>query len=160
LAVVRVSVPALRQRLDDIPLLVDHFVHQFCGDRHIRLTERDLDRLKQHGWPGNVRELRNVIERACALCHDDQLEIDEAFEVHPGAAEPTGGQGGDAGVDLDLPFKLAKARVIDAFERAYIQGVLSRHKGNLSAAARSAEIDRKHFRELLRKHGLRESTES
>jgi DNA-binding NtrC family response regulator len=101
-----------------------------------------------------VRELRNVIERACALCHGDRLEIDETFEVRPiSDAQP-------GGVDLDLPFKQAKARVIDAFEREYIQALLKRHKGNLSAASRSAEVDRKHFRELLRKHGLRESPES
>ncbi len=154
LAVVRVSVPALRQRIDDIPLLVDHFVRQFCGDRQIGVAERELDRLKQHAWPGNVRELRNVIERACALCHGDHLEIDETFEVRPVADSPSGG------VSFDLPFKQAKARVIDAFEREYIQALLKRHKGNLSAASRSAEVDRKHFRELLRKHGLRESPES
>jgi DNA-binding NtrC family response regulator len=156
LAVVRVSVPALRQRLDDIPLLADHFVRQFCGDRHIEIGARELEKLKQHAWPGNVRELRNVIERACALCHGDHLEIDETFEVHPISQEPAAG----GGVDLDLPFKQAKARVIDAFEREYIQALLKRHKGNLSAASRSAEVDRKHFRELLRKHGLRESPES
>jgi DNA-binding NtrC family response regulator len=156
LAVVRVSVPALRQRLDDIALLADHFVRQFCGDRHIEIGARELEKLKQHAWPGNVRELRNVIERACALCHGDRLEIDETFEVHPISEEPAAG----GGVDLDLPFKQAKARVIDAFEREYIQALLKRHKGNLSAASRSAEVDRKHFRELLRKHGLRESPDS
>ncbi len=154
LAVVRVSVPALRQRLDDIPLLAEHFVRQFCGDRHIEIGPRELDRLKQHAWPGNVRELRNVIERACALCHGERLEIDETFEVRPVSDAASGG------VDLDLPFKQAKARVIDAFEREYIQALLKRHKGNLSAASRSAEVDRKHFRELLRKHGLRESPDS
>jgi len=154
LAVVRVSVPALRQRLDDISLLAEHFVRQFCGDRHIEIGPRELDRLKQHAWPGNVRELRNVIERACALCHGERLEIDETFEVRPVSDTAS------AGVDLDLPFKQAKARVIDAFEREYIQALLKRHKGNLSAASRSAEVDRKHFRELLRKHGLRESPDS
>ena len=154
LAVVRVSVPALRQRLDDISLLAEHFVRQFCGDRHIEIGPRELDRLKQHAWPGNVRELRNVIERACALCHGERLEIDETFEVRPVSDTAS------SGVDLDLPFKQAKARVIDAFEREYIQALLKRHKGNLSAASRSAEVDRKHFRELLRKHGLRESPDS
>ncbi len=83
------------------------------------------------------------------------LEIDETFEVRPISDAPSG-----SGVDLDLPFKQAKARVIDAFEREYIQALLKRHKGNLSAASRSAEVDRKHFRELLRKHGLRESPDS
>ena len=154
LAVVRVSVPALRQRVDDIALLVEFFVRQFCAGRRVELAPRDLERLKQHMWPGNVRELRNVIERACALCHGDRLEIDEAFEPRPAPEAPS------TSVDIDLPFKLAKARVIDAFEREYIQALLARHKGNLSAASRSAEVDRKHFRELLRKHGLRESSES
>ena len=156
LAVVRVSVPSLRQRLDDVPLLVDYFVRKFCGDRHAEISAGDLDRLKQHAWPGNIRELRNVIERACALRHGDRIEIDETFETRPIADSQTS-EGGGAGVDIDLPFKLAKARVIDAFEREYVQTLLRRHRGNLSAAARSAEIDRKHFRELLRKHGLREA---
>jgi DNA-binding NtrC family response regulator len=156
LAVVRVAVPALRQRLDDIALLVEFFIGQFCGGRHVEITPRDLERLKQHVWPGNVRELRNVIERACALCRGDRLEIDETFEPRPASEAPAT----SGGVDIDLPFKLAKSRVIEAFEREYIQSLLKRHKGNLSAASRSAEVDRKHFRELLRKHGLRESSDS
>jgi DNA-binding NtrC family response regulator len=161
LAVVRVSVPALRQRLDDIPLLVEYFVRQFCGGRNVDISAADIDRLKQHAWPGNVRELRNIIERACALRHGDRIEIDETFETRPITDAQDGeGAGGGAGVDIDLPFKLAKARVIDAFERAYVQALLKRHKGNLSAAARSAEVDRKHFRELLRKHGLRETPDA
>ena len=63
-------------------------------------------------------------------------------------------------VNVDLPFKEAKARIVEAFERDYIKELLKRHNGNLSAASRSAEIDRKHLRELLRKHGLRESSDS
>jgi DNA-binding NtrC family response regulator len=63
-------------------------------------------------------------------------------------------------VDVDLPFKEAKARIVEAFERDYITALLKRHNGNLSAASRGAEIDRKHLRELLRKHGLRESGDS
>ena len=62
-------------------------------------------------------------------------------------------------VNIDLPFKEAKSHVVDNFEREYIRAILKRHNGNLSAASRSAEVDRKHFRELLRKHGLRESSE-
>jgi DNA-binding NtrC family response regulator len=58
-----------------------------------------------------------------------------------------------------MPFKEAKARVVDDFERRYIEALLDRHHGNLSAAARTAEVDRKHLRELLRKHGLRESAD-
>ncbi len=78
--------------------------------------------------------------------------IDDALEERPagGAADALG---------IDLPFKEAKAKVVDSFERGYIDALLKRHAGNLSAAARAADIDRKHLRELLRKHGLRESSE-
>jgi len=118
--------------------------------------------LRRHRWPGNVRELRNVIERACALTHGSVLELDETFDEESAvldapAAAPAAAAG--AGVNTELPFKQAKALVIDAFEREYIRTLLDRHHGNLSAAARTAEVDRKHFRELLRKHGLRETSD-
>jgi DNA-binding NtrC family response regulator len=151
-AVVRMLVPPLRDRPDDIPLLVEHFVRQFRSDRPLALSPEDLARLRAHPWLGNARELRNVVERACALSRGAELMIDDALEARP--------QSGATGApDLDLPFKQAKAQVVDAFERAYIDALLKRHGGNLSAAARAAEIDRKHLRELLRKHGLRESSE-
>jgi DNA-binding NtrC family response regulator len=151
-AVVRMLVPPLRERPDDIPLLVEHFIRQFRSERSLSVAPEDLERLRRHHWLGNARELRNVIERACALSHGERLEIDEALEERPV-------RGGDSGaIDLDLPFKEAKARIIDGFEREYIATLLKRHGGNLSAAARAAEIDRKHLRELLRKHGLRESS--
>jgi DNA-binding NtrC family response regulator len=152
-AVVRMLVPPLRERPDDIPLLVEHFIRQFrSAGRPLAIATEDLERLRHHHWLGNARELRNVIERACALSHGTRLEIDEALEERPI-------RGGDsAAVDIDLPFKDAKSRIIDSFEREYIAALLKRHGGNLSAAARAAEIDRKHLRELLRKHGLRESS--
>jgi DNA-binding NtrC family response regulator len=152
LAVVRMHVPPLRERPDDVPLLVEHFARQFSGGRKFDVSREELERLRHHTWPGNVRELRNVIERACALTHGDQLEIDEAFDEKVATAA-------SGTVNIDLPFKEAKAQIIDNFEREYIRAQLKRHEGNLSAAARSAEVDRKHFRELLRKHGLRESSE-
>jgi DNA-binding NtrC family response regulator len=153
LAVVRMHVPPLRERPDDIPLLVEHFSRQFSGGRKLDVSKEALERLRHHDWPGNVRELRNVIERACALTHGDVLEIDEAFDEKVASGAVAGA------VNIDLPFKEAKAQIIDNFEREYIRAQLKRHEGNLSAAARSAEVDRKHFRELLRKHGLRESSE-
>jgi DNA-binding NtrC family response regulator len=153
LAVVRMHVPPLRERPDDIPLLVEHFAKQLSGGRTFEVAPAELERLRHHTWPGNVRELRNVIERACALTHGTKLEIDEAFD------ERGAGVGAAGAVSIDLPFKEAKAQLIDNFEREYIRAQLKRHEGNLSAAARSSEVDRKHFRELLRKHGLRESAE-
>jgi two-component system nitrogen regulation response regulator GlnG len=153
LAVVRMHVPPLRDRPDDVPLLVEHFAKQFRNGEPVEVTREEMERLRRHNWPGNVRELRNVIERACALSHGSKLEIDEAFDERAAGGLSAGA------VNIELPFKEAKAQVIDSFEREYIRAVLKRHHGNLSAAARSAEVDRKHFRELLRKHGLRESSE-
>jgi len=149
-AVIRMLVPPLRDRPEDIPLLVQHFIRQFRADRPLTVAAQDLDRLQRHPWVGNARELRNVIERACALSRGAQLFIDYALDERPA---------GGAAPDIDLPFKEAKAKVVDRFERGYIDAILKRHEGNLSAAARAAEIDRKHLRELLRKHGLRESSE-
>ena len=151
LAVFRVHVPPLRQRPGDLPLLVERFVAEFGGGRYLRPDPADLQRLAQHPWPGNVRELRNLVERACALSKGDTLDIGDFFGGRetpvPSAAE----------VAFNLPFKDAKAQVVDAFERQYLQVLLERHGGNLSAAARAAEVDRKHLRELMRKHGLREA---
>jgi len=152
IAVVRMLIPSLRERPDDIPLLVQSFLDQLRPDRPLALTPDALERLRRHDWSGNVRELRNVVERASALSRGSDLVLDDSFDQRTTTS-------GNAAPDLTLPFKEAKAQVVDGFERAYIEALLKRHEGNLSAAARAAEIDRKHLRELLRKHGLRASSE-
>jgi DNA-binding NtrC family response regulator len=145
LAVIRVSVPPLRERGADIPTLVEHFVRQFGAGNNIRITPEDMARLQRHSWPGNVRELRNVLERACLLSQGDTMNLDDAFTEEAAPA---------LGIRTDLPFKEAKGQLVEMFEREYIVELMRRHKMNLSAAAREAQIDRKHLRELIRKYGL------
>jgi DNA-binding NtrC family response regulator len=152
-AVFRISVPPLRERPADIPLLVSRFIAEFGGGRALHLHPDDVQRLVRHGWPGNVRELRNLIERGCALSRGDTLDLGDFFGARGTPAPAT------EGIAFHLPFKEAKAQVVEHFERQYLQVLLERHGGNLSAAARAAEVDRKHLRELLRKYGLRESSE-
>jgi transcriptional regulator with GAF, ATPase, and Fis domain len=152
-AVFRITVPPLRERPADIPLLVQRFVAEFGGGRPLQVPPDDLQRLGRHPWPGNVRELRNLIEGACALSHGDTLDLGDFFGVARTPAPAS------AGIAYHLPFKEAKAQVVEHFERQYLQVLLERHAGNLSAAAREADVDRKHLRELLRRHGLRESSE-
>jgi DNA-binding NtrC family response regulator len=94
-----------------------------------------------------VRELRNVMERACVLSKGDSLNLDDVLGGE-GAAPPS------LGIRTDLPFKEAKGQLVELFEREYIVDLMKRHKMNLSAAAREAQIDRKHLRELIRKYGL------
>jgi DNA-binding NtrC family response regulator len=144
LAVIRVSVPPLRERGGDIPLLVEHFVRSF-GQERVTPTPDELARLQRHSWPGNVRELRNVLERACLLSQSGTLNLDDAFTEEAAPA---------LGIRTDLPFKEAKGQLVEHFEREYIVDLMRRHKMNLSAAAREAQIDRKHLRELIRKYDL------
>jgi DNA-binding NtrC family response regulator len=143
LAVIRIAVPALRERGSDIAQLVEHFARRFAPG--IEVAPDEMARLVAHGWRGNVRELKNVMERACLLRKNGALDLDGALddEVAVPAAPPR----------LDLPFKIAKNQVVEAFERDYIEALVSRHKRNLSAAAREAQIDRKHLRELMHKYG-------
>jgi DNA-binding NtrC family response regulator len=154
LAVVRIAVPPLRQRPDDIPLLTEHFLRRYAGPRRARLTPASLNRLQRHRWPGNVRELKNVIERACLIGRGDVIDVgdlhEEELEEHTRVVQPEAPA-------LDLPYKAAKAKLLEGFERDYFKALVDRHGGNVSAAARTAKIDRKHLRDLLRKLGLRDS---
>ena len=143
LAVIRVSVPPLRERGTDIPLLINHFVNTFGPG--LTVSPDDMARLVRHSWPGNVRELRNVIERACLLARGNSINLEDALVSE---AAPS------LGIRTDLPFKEAKGQLVEMFEREYIEDLMRRHKMNLSAAAREAQIDRKHLRELIRKYGL------
>ncbi len=153
LAVVRITVPPLRERPADVALLVQRFVEAYAKAPGLAVRPPDLERLARLPWPGNVRQLRNVIEHACAVSHGAELDLEE-FLASAFAPPPSIGA-----IELDKPFKEAKAHVIEEFERVYLKALLERHGGNLSAASRSADLDRKHLRELLRKHGLREESE-
>ncbi|MCA9668229.1 MAG: sigma 54-interacting transcriptional regulator [Myxococcales bacterium] len=147
LAVIRINLPPLRERGMDIPFLADHFVRSFSPNPKtpLRVRQEDMARLQRHSWPGNVRELRNVIERSCVLSHGDSINLDDALTDE---ASPS------LGIRTDLPFKEAKGQLVEIFEREYIVDLMRRHKMNLSSAAREAQIDRKHLRELIRKYDL------
>jgi DNA-binding NtrC family response regulator len=148
LAVVRVALPPLRSRREDIPLLVRELLLRRGLSDEVPAGSR-LDRLLAHPWPGNVRELRNVIDRAIALSPGARSFGDLAIRIDPGAVA------GDAiPVRSDLPYTEAKTLVLDDFERRYIADLLEREHGNLSAASRASGVDRKHLRALARKHGL------
>ncbi|MEZ4436150.1 MAG: sigma-54 dependent transcriptional regulator [bacterium] len=165
LAVIRVALPPLRRRVEDIPLLVRHFLGDLdLGDRDVQVGYDTILKLQRHKWPGNVRELRNFVERAALLATDNRLETrylmppsfgDTRTEQPPEADNPTAVA--LAELDVDLPFKDAKARLIESFERAYWGKLLEKTGGNISAAARVAGIHRKSAEYLLKKLDLRPS---
>jgi DNA-binding NtrC family response regulator len=149
LSVMPVRVPALRERPEDIPLLVQSFLEEAARrcKRPVRALAPDsLAALLRYPWPGNVRELENVIERAVIVSNGDTLTGIERFLA---------GHGAHARVDLSLPFREAKARVVEEFERAYVQGLLETHGGKLTTAAKHADMDPKNFSDKMARYGLR-----
>jgi len=148
LAVIEVRLPSLRERREDLPLLVEHILSSLgASDRkeaHMLRTEACRVALARHPWPGNVRELRNYVERALALADFRVLSADASALP---ASEPELPQGAD--------LRTARESMLRDFERKYLENLLSQHAGNVSAAARSAGIDRKYFYKLLWRNGLR-----
>ncbi len=146
LAVARLTVPSLRDRRDDIPLLVEHFLRQLDGAGVAPLPHDFLDRAQAHAWPGNVRELRNAVERAALLPHHPTVLSAEAA--------PRATTGGGTTIDVTVPFKVAKQRMIDDFDRRYLEALLAANDGNISAAARAAGIDRMSIYKMIKRLGL------
>ena len=172
LAVVQMRVPALRERAEDIPLLAEHFLMQLgagAGEAP-RLARETLENLKNHRFPGNVRELRNVIERSVVLAEAGMAPealMAAVGGVVPGqdAAAPAGAmaaagvvaESGDVvsfEVDDQVPYRLAKQRIMSAFDTRYLKKLLMRHGGNVSRAARSAGLDRMTVHKMLQRVGL------
>ena len=141
-AVVVLSLPPLRERSEDVPLLALRFLREAGHDGELSevLGPDTLAALCAHRWPGNVRELRNVVEATLAM--------GEAPRLHP--------ELGDDDPALDgMGYKEARAAVLADFERRYLVRLLERADGNVSRAARRARMDRTYLIKLLQKHDLR-----
>jgi len=171
LNVVRLELPPLRARPGDVPLLVRHFLSHGAfnelpgGGRRVRDVSRTaLEHLCAHAWPGNVRELSNVIERAVSFAETDEIRAEDLPESISGLSNTPLGLD-STNVELRLPsiappdvrgaFKGAKDQWVQSFEREYIESLLRRNDGNISHAAREAEIDRKYFRKLMKKYAIK-----
>jgi DNA-binding NtrC family response regulator len=165
LRVVPITIPPLRARQDDIPLLANHFLRHYWG-RHRengaaipRLSEAAVWALKQHPWRGNVRELQNVIEHVVVLAEagaeiqPSQLPIQDGADGTgmPPATTPTF-------TFDDAPYHVARDKVIAEFELQYLTSLVNRTNGNMSRAARLAGVDRTTLYRLMEKHGLQRET--
>ena len=154
IAVVTLELPALRERPEDIPLYIEAFLAEHAAAGHpLQLGADTIAELSARPWPGNVRELRNALERAAALG-----EVEPASDlVRPIDGIATGAETADIHTHADptVPFKTGKAMLVDRFERAYVEALMQRHGGNITQAARSAEIDRVYLLRLLDKFGMR-----
>lgn len=149
LNVLSLHLPLLRERSADIPPLAMHFMRSAAKQWNLplpSLSPAALKKLLAHDWPGNVRELRNVIDRAVLMSATQRLSADDIELDSPNAA---------IGVPAeDESFRKAKARVVEAFERQYIEQLLASHAGNVTHAARAAKKNRRAFFELMRKYKI------
>ncbi len=150
LAIVRARVPPLRERRDDIPLLVERFLDA-CGRKRGDLRPAQVQALIEQDWPGNVRQLKNVIEQSAALS-GAALELFGLESASGGVAQT--GDGGAWADLIGLPWKEAKDELVRRFEREYLEALLKAHAGNISAAARAAGVARGHLHRQLDKHAL------
>ncbi|HEY1554313.1 MAG TPA: sigma 54-interacting transcriptional regulator [Kofleriaceae bacterium] len=152
LNVVPITAPALRERREDIPLLIDHMLHKLAPGGGVLLGDATRSALMAHDWPGNVRELRNVIERALALGTDPGMLVSP---LGPDASSSKGVQLRDAlEFEPELSFRDTKEKWNELFERRYLAWLIKRADGNISKAARDADMDRKYLHKLLRKYGI------
>ncbi|HEY2410045.1 MAG TPA: sigma 54-interacting transcriptional regulator [Polyangiaceae bacterium] len=157
LVVARIELPPLRERRDDIPLLARRLC-ELLGGQASALPSELLRRWEDYAWPGNVRELRNRIARWLALGElaDDTSPAARALTGSPDADEraPANAAAADLIQDvltLNLPLPRARQRVVDEFERRYIEHVLAQHGGNVMRAAAASGIARRYFQILRNK---------
>ena len=143
--------PPLRARPEDIPLLARKILDSNVDSATMRIPEDALVSLRAHDWPGNVRELRNILERAAYIARaagEQEVRL-VGLPARARASSP------DMFVfDAAQSYRETRARYDTLFERKYVGWLLQRHSGNISAAAREAQMDRKHLTDLARKHGI------
>ena len=160
LRVVPIQLPPLRKRLEDIPLLANHFLayywerHRSTGELAPKLTEGAVDFLRSKPWRGNVRELQNVIEHVAVLAEPNQPIEPSDIPIYD---EPTGEIASDGSMPtgiLNDAYHPAKDRLIAHFEKEYLSRLVSRAGGNMSKAARLASIDRTTLYRLMEKHNF------
>ena len=154
LNVVNIHLPPLRERVDDIPLLAAHFIHlqnQKFGTQVKGFEKEAMQALCAFSWPGNIRQLRNVIEACMAMEGQDYISretLDQFIEV---AGDHHAAPAGDRHVQADVPFNEA----LDRFEADLLKELLRKHKGNVEAAAREADMNMATIYRKIKKYNLR-----
>ncbi|MDP9149918.1 MAG: sigma 54-interacting transcriptional regulator [Myxococcota bacterium] len=150
IAQVRVELPPLRERLSDLPDLVDDVCRRAGKPQHVQTVLSWIEqRMVSHDWPGNVRELVNVASVAATLA-DDPGAIDDVLTLTRDDSAAEAGRLGGA----PNPFGDAKRSAVESFERDYFTALARRCKGNVSEMARQSNMERHHVRAYLRKYGI------
>ncbi|MCM8535308.1 MAG: sigma-54 dependent transcriptional regulator [Lentisphaeraceae bacterium] len=155
LNVLPIELPALRDRREDIPLMVESFIEDYRQEYNteMEMSPEALLKIQSYSWPGNVRELKNIVTRLCIMAVDHRI-VEEDLP-----ANITQYNRGNISFEWlsNLKFKEAKEKWLEGFEVKYLEHVLNRHDGNISEAARNSGVNRKTFQRLMTKHNLREN---
>ena len=157
LAVVALTIPPLRERRADIPVLVQNHLESLCvrlNRRQIAVSDEAMLLLCAHDWPGNVRELANVLERAVLLGDGQAIGVRDLSGI-VAAPRPERGDVNGASDLLQLPFGAAEARLRDEFERTYFTALLRECRGRLGVAARRAGLSPRTLYGKLQRLGMR-----
>jgi two-component system response regulator PilR (NtrC family) len=155
ISVIPIELPPLRERSEDIPELVEHFVQKFCAqsNRQLSISEKALRLLEPYSWPGNVRELEHTIERAVALERTDAIQPDRLPE------QITNFNPARVAAALDLPEEgINIVAHLEQLEKTYVLEALRRTGGNQTRAAELLHLSVRSLRHLLDKHGIRSLT--
>jgi transcriptional regulator with PAS, ATPase and Fis domain len=144
LAGAQVLVPPLRDRMEDLPMLVENFLRRAVPPRSpSEISAQVWDMFLAHRWPGNVRELRNAVDRLMVTPNRALVQLEPSAEGSPG------------GVEVNLvPLRVARRDASEEFERRYLQALFARTGGNVTRAAAIAEVSRQMIQKLMRKQGL------
>ncbi|HUK66284.1 MAG TPA: sigma-54 dependent transcriptional regulator [Anaeromyxobacteraceae bacterium] len=158
LNVIAIPLPALRERIEDVPLLAHHFLRRYTerlGKKVKTLSPEAIELLCGYRWPGNVRELENAVERAVVLCRGESISPADLPPAVTGRTAPLIREAPLAGDDaawLSMSYAVAKEQALRRFEKSYVEALMRACENNISAAARKAGMDRSNFKRVLRKY--------
>lgn len=177
LNVVPIHLPPLRERKEDIPLLVNHFLSKskyLMAQKEYRISSGALDRLMEYSWPGNIRELQNLIERLMIFAKDGEIKDSDlpgeirnnTVAVAVGKPEPVSQVSASSPtVESDYVsngpvysstnFKDAKTEALESFEKDFLEKTLNDHKWNITEAAEASGVNRKTFQRLISKYKIK-----
>jgi DNA-binding NtrC family response regulator len=147
LNVIQLNIPPLRERKEDIPILAYHFLKLYKSSGLVEVEEIDNDVMMmfhEHDWPGNVRELQALIQQLIALATKPVIKVEDLPEKYRPSSKKV-----FVNADTELDFKEAKSRIIDEFEKNYIEKLLKKYKGNITKVADAAGLNRKTIYRLM-----------
>jgi len=150
LSVLRIHIPPLRERLDDIPVLCDFFIRQIAGERHIFLPDAEINKLMNYHWPGNLRELKNIMERSLIL-HGNTLHPSDLIGKTTGTVSSIGLPPSPPASNGD------KLKTLEELNIEYISHVLHLFSGNYTRCAKALDISLSTLKRKVKEYGIRQN---